>query len=45
MVHLLVHHHALLDKPCDVSNALYNSTSLSALIDEPTDVSNVLAIQ
>ena len=32
MVHLLVHHHALIDKPCDVSNALYNSTSLSFFV-------------
>ena len=32
MVHLLVHHHALLDKPCDVSNTLYNSTSLSFFV-------------
>ena len=32
MVHLLVHHHALVDKPCDVSNALYNSTSLSFFV-------------
>ena len=29
MVQLLVHHHAAIDQPCDVSNALYNSTSLS----------------
>ena len=32
MVHLLVHHHALVDKPCDVSNELYNSTSLSFFV-------------
>ena len=32
MVHLLVHHHALIDKPCDVSNVLYNSTSLSFFV-------------
>ena len=31
MVQLLVHHHAAIDQPCDVSNALYNSTSLSLL--------------
>ena len=29
MVQLLVHHHAAIDQPTDVSNALYNSTSLS----------------
>ena len=29
MVQLLVHHHAAIDQPADVSNALYNSTSLS----------------
>ena len=29
MVQLLVHHHAAIDQPCDVSNTLYNSTSLS----------------
>ena len=28
MVQLLVHHHAAIDQPCDVSNGLYNSTSL-----------------
>ena len=28
MVQLLVHHHAAIDQPCDVSNALYTSTSL-----------------
>ena len=30
MVQLLVHHHAAINQPTDVSNALYNSTSLSA---------------
>ena len=29
MVQLLVHHHAAIDQQIDVSNALYNSTSLS----------------
>ena len=29
MVQLLVHHHAAIDQPTDVSNALYNITSLS----------------
>ena len=29
MVQLLVHHHAAIDQPTDVSNALYNSTSIS----------------
>ena len=29
IVQLLVHHHAAINQPCDVSNALYNSTSLS----------------
>ena len=28
MVQLLVHHHAAIDQPCDVSNALYSTTSL-----------------
>ena len=31
MVQLLIHHHAAIDQPTDVSNALYNSTSLSLL--------------
>ena len=31
MVQLLVHHHAAIDQLTDVSNALYNSTSLSLL--------------
>ena len=32
MVQLLVHHHAAIDQPTDVSNALCNSTSLSLFL-------------
>ena len=32
MVQLLVHHHAAIDQPAEVSNALYNSTSLSLFL-------------
>ena len=34
MLQLLVHHHAAIDQPCDVSNALYcyNSTSLQFIL-------------
>ena len=31
MVQLLVHRHAAIDQPCDVSNALYNSSTSSLL--------------